>query len=257
MILAAHFLPAKTETTEHPTIVWLHGFLGSGEEWLELAAQLPNFAHLLIDLPGHGGSAERAVADFAAVDAALRDTLKRYAIFSYALIGYSLGGRVAMYHAVQGAEGLKALLVEGGNPGLKTQGERTARIEHDARWAERFRSQSLREVLSDWYRQPVFAELNEAERKRLVELRSAQVGEPLAAMLEATSLGKQPLLTPSLKTLAIPFVYLCGERDAKFQQLAVESDLPARIIADAGHNAHRANPNEFVTQVRDFLTKHL
>ncbi|WP_423731404.1 2-succinyl-6-hydroxy-2,4-cyclohexadiene-1-carboxylate synthase [Hafnia paralvei] len=257
MILAAHFLPAKTETTEHPTIVWLHGFLGCGEEWLELAAQLPNFAHLLIDLPGHGGSAERAVADFAAVDAALRGTLKRYAIFSYSLIGYSLGGRVAMYHAVQGAEGLKALLVEGGNPGLKTQGERTARIEHDARWAERFRSQSLREVLSDWYRQPVFAELNEAERKRLVELRSAQVGEPLAAMLEATSLGKQPLLTPSLKTLAIPFVYLCGERDAKFQQLAVESDLPARIIADAGHNAHRANPNEFVTQVRDFLTKHL
>lgn len=257
MILAAHYLPVKIETAEHPTVVWLHGFLGSAEEWLELAVQLPNFAHLLVDLPGHGGSAELSVADFAVVDASLRDTLKHYAISSYALIGYSLGGRVAMYHAVQDPAGLRALLVEGGNPGLKTQDERTARIEHDTRWAERFRSQPLREVLSDWYRQPVFAELNEAERECLVELRSSQMGEPLAAMLEATSLGKQPLITPSLKTLAIPFVYLCGERDAKFQQLAVESDLPARIIADAGHNAHRANPNEFVTQVRDFLTKHL
>ena len=260
MILAATYilcgsnLAAQTQAGASPTLVWLHGFLGEGSEWRDFAAQLPEFSHLLVDLPGHGRSAQLSVDGFAAVDAALQATLAHYDISSYALIGYSLGGRVAMYHAAQYPKGLKALLIEGGNPGLKTQAERVARIENDARWAERFRQQPMPEVLQAWYRQPVFAELSDPERHRLVTLRAAQNGEPLATMLESTSLGKQPLLTEQLKTLAIPFVYLCGERDAKFQQLAAESDLPVRTIAGAGHNAHRANPDEFVAQVRDFFT---
>ncbi|MGT4622887.1 alpha/beta fold hydrolase [Edwardsiella ictaluri] len=114
MILAYRRLAAASP--DAPTLVWLHGFLGSHREWLAQAQALPQYAHVLIDLPGHGDSAALTVDDFARCDAALRDTLRAAGVTSYGLIGYSLGGRLAMYHGCQGASGLWALAVEGETP---------------------------------------------------------------------------------------------------------------------------------------------
>ncbi|AOV96435.1 2-succinyl-6-hydroxy-2,4-cyclohexadiene-1-carboxylate synthase [Edwardsiella hoshinae] len=252
MILASQRLPGRHPAA--PILVWLHGFLGSQQEWLPLARQLPEFAHLLIDLPGHGASATLRVADFAQCDAALRATLAAAGVTRYGLVGYSLGGRLAMYHACHGAAGLWALAIEGGNPGLTTPAARQARREHDARWAARLRGEPMVQVLADWYRQAVFADLDAAQRQALVMLRAAQSGEGLAQMLQATSLGNQPPLGAALATLRCPLCYLCGERDAKFRALAEHWRLTPRLIADAGHNAHRANPQAFLCALRDFLT---
>lgn len=114
MILAYRRLAAASPGA--PTLVWLHGFLGNHREWLAQAQALPQYAHVLIDLPGHGDSAALTVDDFAQSDAALRDTLRAAGVTSYGLIGYSLGGRLAMYHGCQGAPGLWALAVEGETP---------------------------------------------------------------------------------------------------------------------------------------------
>ncbi|ACY85192.1 2-succinyl-6-hydroxy-2,4-cyclohexadiene-1-carboxylate synthase [Edwardsiella piscicida] len=251
MILAYRRLAAASPAA--PTLVWLHGFLGSHREWLALAQALPQYAHVLIDLPGHGESAALTVDDFAQCDAALRDTLRAAGVTSYGLIGYSLGGRLAMYHGCQGAPGLWALAVEGGNPGLETAAERQARRAHDGRWAERLRREPLAQVLDDWYRQPVFADLNAASRAALVALRAGQSGATLAQMLQATSLGAQPPLGAALAALTSPLCYLCGERDAKFRALAERWRLAVRLIDGAGHNAHRANPRAFLDALGTFL----
>jgi 2-succinyl-6-hydroxy-2,4-cyclohexadiene-1-carboxylate synthase len=169
-------------------------------------------------------------------------------------VGYSLGGRIAMYHACHGRHaGLQGVIVEGGNPGLEDEEQRRRRCEQDALWADRFRREPIAEVLADWYQQPVFKELSHVHRQALIAARSVNSGPAIADMLEATSLGRQPYLAPQLRQLSVPLQVLCGENDPKFQRLARDAGLPLRIVPQAGHNAHLANPQDFVAELQTFL----
>lgn len=166
-----------------PWLVFLHGFSGDSREWQDVGAQLSDYPQLHLDLPGHGASANIAVAGFDEVSQLLADTLVSYNILKFWLVGYSLGGRIAMFHACQQPEGLVGLVVEGGHPGLNDESTRNARAKSDAQWAERFRREPLEKVFIDWYQQPVFTALNDAERDALVALRSQNNGASLGAML--------------------------------------------------------------------------
>ncbi|ELY3759995.1 2-succinyl-6-hydroxy-2,4-cyclohexadiene-1-carboxylate synthase [Cronobacter universalis] len=241
MPLAAYFQPARAAA--RGTVVWLHGFLGDHREWQTVASACVEHDHLFIDLPGHGGSAPLSALDFAHVNEQLIAMLNSYNILKYWLVGYSLGGRIAMFHATQGdTPGLRGLVVEGGHPGLLNADERDARLVADKRWAQRFHDEPIETVLDAWYRQPVFATLTEEQRRELITLRARNQSAALAAMLEATSLGRQPPLYEALSRLSVPFHYLCGERDAKFRALAATLNAPLHVITGAGHNAHRENP---------------
>lgn len=237
-----------------PWLVWLHGLLGDGDDW---AAVLPYFADwplATLDLPGHGGSVAIMAENFTTVAGGLAQTLASLRIENYILIGYSLGGRIALYHACRdNPPGLRALFVEGAHPGLNRPAEREQRLRHDQGWAQRFAQQPLPIVLADWYRQPVFGDLSAAQRHALILLRSRNQGASVAAMLTATSLARQPDLLPALQAMTLPFGYLCGEHDVKFSTLARQSALPYTLVADAGHNAHRANPSAFAGQLRSLL----
>ncbi|NKI75499.1 2-succinyl-6-hydroxy-2,4-cyclohexadiene-1-carboxylate synthase [Dickeya sp. CFBP 2040] len=238
-----------------PWLVVLHGLLGSGEDWQPMLPYLADWPLLLVDLPGHGESRSLQVVDFADVSRQLATLLAQHAVTDYWLLGYSLGGRIAMYHACQGSvAGLQGLLVEGGHPGLASAEEREARRQHDADWARRFRHEPLKSVLPDWYRQPVFARLSPAQRESLMVLRSGNHGPAIADMLEATSLSRQPYLIEALHQLQIPFGYLCGSQDTKFQALAAQHRLPLLSVDGAGHNAHQANPSGYAERVRQFIS---
>ncbi len=243
---------------DRPSLIWLHGLLGSGEDWKGVLPYFADWSCFTIDLPGHGYAVDLRVSDFAELDRALVAAIDEWGVEDYWLVGYSLGGRIAMYHACHGqSENLRGLIVEGGNLGLKTAKARQTRIKNDALWAERFRSGPIETVLHDWYRQPVFADLDEHQRAALIATRSNNQGEGIAAMLESTSLGVQPWLGDALKQRNIPFSYLCGERDAKFQALAQKESLPLLTIASAGHNAHIANPQVFAERLLSFLKSHI
>ncbi|WP_090122958.1 2-succinyl-6-hydroxy-2,4-cyclohexadiene-1-carboxylate synthase [Kosakonia arachidis] len=239
MMLHGLALPADRP---QPWLVFLHGFSGDNREWQAVSEMLTAFPRLLLDLPGHGGSADLSVTSFDDMDALLRVTLTRYNIKKYWLVGYSLGGRVSMYHACQHPAGLCGVVVEGGHPGLPDESRRHERLGSDRQWAARFRQQPLEVVFDAWYRQPVFASLSEPQRAALVALRSRNNGATLATMLEATSLAQQPDLRSLLRTLSIPVHYLYGEYDSKFQMLATQVTGHCHAIPAAGHNAHRENP---------------
>lgn len=252
-----HAKVKRSAFANQPWLVWLHGFLGSHEEWLPVATQLPHWSHLFIDLPGHGESSRIAAQDSEQVSEWLAETVSSYNILKYWLAGYSLGGRIAMQYACQPQiSGLLGVIVEGGHPGLTSAAEREARREADGRWAQRLREQPLSLVLDAWYRQPVFASLTEAQRAALVTLRSRNNPQALAAMLEATSLGCQPDLRAPLAQLSLPFHYLYGEKDNKFGALATELAASRHPIAAAGHNAHRENPQAVANCITDILLQH-
>ncbi|MCX5573758.1 2-succinyl-6-hydroxy-2,4-cyclohexadiene-1-carboxylate synthase [Enterobacter sp. E-TC7] len=227
----------------YPWLVFLHGFSGDCREWQAVGKQLSDYPRLYLDLPGHGESGEITVTGFDEMSNLLIRTLLSYNILKFWLVGYSLGGRIAMFHACQRPKGLLGVIVEGGHPGLRDENERTARRVSDHRWATRFRTEPLEKVFTDWYQQPVFASLTDHQRKTLIALRSQNNGATLAKMLEATSLAVQPDLRAAISVCNFPFDYIYGERDQKFAALAAELDAVRHAIPNAGHNAHRENPD--------------
>lgn len=58
MTLACRKLEPHPQSAVHqhagPWLVWLHGLLGSGEDWLPVAQLCGDYPSLLIDLPGTG-----------------------------------------------------------------------------------------------------------------------------------------------------------------------------------------------------------
>lgn len=226
----------------YPWLVFLHGFSGDAREWRAVGEQLGDYPQLYLDLPGHGGSAGISVSGFDEVSQLLTATLISYNILSHWLVGYSLGGRIAMFHACQQPTGLHGVVVEGGHPGLQDAHARDARLDSDRRWAKRLRTEPLGTVFADWYQQPVFASLTQAQRSELITLRSQNSGAALADMLEATSLAVQPDLRSALAANPVPFYYLYGGRDEKFGGIAAELNAVRHAIPYAGHNAHRENP---------------
>lgn len=243
-----------------PWLVWLHGFLGNGDDWQAVTDQLADYPLLTVDLPGHGGSTGFSVRSMAEVNRLLTATLAAQGIHDYWLIGYSMGGRIAAYHATQTAngqppQGLRGLILEGAHPGLPQEEQCLGRWYHDRRWAERFRRELLADVLRDWYRQPVFADLNPTQRSELQQRRAANDGRALAMMLEGSSLGRQPQMGQPLRDLPLPFHYLCGETDLKFVTLARQHGYPLALIPQAGHNAHYGNPTAYAAQIRAILAQ--
>ncbi|WP_434664479.1 2-succinyl-6-hydroxy-2,4-cyclohexadiene-1-carboxylate synthase [Aeromonas sp. NJAU223] len=237
-------------------LVLLHGLLGDGHDWQDVIDALPGIECHALDLPGYGRNQHLRVDGFDEANAWLSGELETRGIRHYRLAGYSLGGRLALYHASHSPAGLQALLLENCHPGLPS-GERAARLRHDEEWASRFEHEPLAEVLADWYRQPVFADLDEDGRARQLARRLGNDGRAVAAMLRATSLGKQPELAPWLASTGLPLTWISGNRDQKFHRLAcqlVEQGCNINHLAlDGGHNLHADQPERFAACLRDWL----
>lgn len=248
----------KHQGSTLPTLVFLHGLLGSGQDWQACIKALPQFECVTIDLPGHGGSQATLCQDLQDCCQRIHTTLS--SLFSYQqpliLIGYSMGGRITMHGIANDCFSdlnICGAIVEGGNFGLQKESDKQARLDNDRRWAQRFETEALGDVLSDWYQQPVFSSLNHEQRQTLIAKRSANLGAAVATMLMATSLAKQSDLLPALQRQPIPICYLCGVNDKKFSQLAQSSGLMYRQVEGAGHNVHLEQPEAFAIQIQQII----
>lgn len=235
-------------------VVFLHGLLGSQQDWQAVLQHLQNFPQirpLTIDLPFHGNSKHITCADFANLRQQLHTTLESLiGSRPFYLVGYSLGGRAALDYVLNMENpNLQGVVLEGANIGLSTENDRQIRRQNDRHWANRFRQEPIEQVLEDWYKQPVFADLSDTERECYIDSRKHNQGEQIAQMLEATSLAKQPDYTEKLKQTDKNIVFFIGEKDQKFRKMASSHQLPTQLIANAGHNAHRANAKNFVEKL--------
>ncbi|PMO37370.1 2-succinyl-6-hydroxy-2,4-cyclohexadiene-1-carboxylate synthase [Vibrio sp. 10N.222.52.B12] len=262
MLYSEHFSATeKHQGSTLPTLVFLHGLLGSGADWHLCSNALPQFERVTIDLPGHGQSQSISCSDLDDCCKLLNSTLSLQfpSQQPLILIGYSMGGRIAMHglaHQCFSDLNICGAIVEGGNFGLQNESDKQARLKNDTRWAKRFKIEPLACVLNDWYQQLVFSSLNHEQRQTLVTKRSANLGSSVADMLLATSLAKQGYLLPALQQQAVPLYYVCGAKDKKFSQLAEMSGLAYRQIEGAGHNAHQEQPQKFAIQINQIIHSH-
>lgn len=247
-------LASSWHKSQGQPLVLLHGLLGSQNDWaalLPFLQKIPSIRPLTLDLPYHGQSRHIGCDNFAEMRQILTGTLQHLlGDEPFSLLGYSLGGRIALDYALNcRPTNLKAVVLEGANIGLNCSEAREARRQNDEAWAQRFETEAIETVLADWYQQAVFSDLTFAQRRQFIEKRANNDGGAIAKMLRATGLAQQDFLLPQNDEIR----FIVGENDAKFRQMCETYRLSYRLIANAGHNSHIANPAEFARCVTEFV----
>jgi 2-succinyl-6-hydroxy-2,4-cyclohexadiene-1-carboxylate synthase len=242
-----------------PSLVCLHGFLGTGADWQPFAKEIlrlrPDVQILLPDLPGHGESVsiptenlvERLVA-----------TLDSAAIPRAALAGYSLGGRLALSAALSQPNRFTAFIGISTTAGIESPEERKSRREADSKLAARLREDSFESFLRDWWNLPIFDSPKKKNSADFLASRSTQNPAALAEVLEKWSPGVLPSLWKELPAYPGDAFLLAGDADAKYLLLArrmAESFRSAKtqILPGCGHRLLDEALLELARAVADFL----
>jgi len=247
-----------------PTVVMLHGFTGSSENWLPIAQHL-NTRVILPDLMGHGQTQSPRDAVRYAMQHASQDITALIGAISphtpVVLVGYSMGGRLALHIALTYPKLVRHLILESTSPGLATAAEREARVKSDEALAAQIERDGIESFVSYWQALPLFASqrrLPESARQAVhaQRLRNNPIG--LTNSLRGMGTGAQPSLWDRLGELTMPVTLLAGELDTKF--VHINQEMAARIpqatlhvVADAGHTIHLEQPEVYLRLLKRML----
>jgi 2-succinyl-6-hydroxy-2,4-cyclohexadiene-1-carboxylate synthase len=164
------------------------------------------------------------------------------------LLGYSMGGRLALQALIDGAPFDRAVIV---SAGLNLEDGRDERRARDEAWAKRFESDPWDEVMRDWNAQPVFGghaiQRDERDYDRL----------ELARQLRENSSGALSPLAPRLHEIAIPILWIAGERDPQYvgigsRAVSLLPNAELWICPGAGHRVPWEQPERFIDRLRRF-----
>jgi 2-succinyl-6-hydroxy-2,4-cyclohexadiene-1-carboxylate synthase len=243
-----------------PVMIWLHGFLGSHQDFVTIATHLSGqFCSVAIDLPGHGASLIEADDWYAMARTAtlVVAVMHRLQISTAGLYGYSMGGRLALYLAIHYPERFTTIRLESASPGLRSVAEQVRRRQQDDQLADRL-APDWPQFLADWYAQPLFASLSQHPQfAALLTARSPQNPRFLAKSLRHMGLGSQPNLWPQLAQLSMPVRLLVGEHDRKFRMIQTEmancaQSATINVVENTGHNIHFENPAAIIREISSF-----
>ncbi|MCU0544344.1 MAG: 2-succinyl-6-hydroxy-2,4-cyclohexadiene-1-carboxylate synthase [Oscillatoriaceae cyanobacterium Prado104] len=259
-----HFNYFFAGNTNHQNILFLHGFLGNYQDFNSVISLLSkNYCCLAVDLPGHGKTqvtGDETCYNMSNTARGLIALLDDLEIEKCYLLGYSMGGRLALYLTLHFPERFEKVVLESASPGLKTEKERSRRLQADLELAQKLENSNLKEFLLDWYDRPLFESLkNSLEFDRLLESRTANNPKELAKSLRNMGTGNQPSLWKKLADNQVPLLLLVGECDDKFKKINTEManlcpSASLNIVPNAGHNIHFENVEYFATIVREFYS---
>lgn len=215
--------------------VFLHGFLGSPDEWQPMINGLdrsrPVLAPTLPVADNWRSGVEQLVASLPE---------------RFVLVGYSMGARIALGMTLEFPARVQGLCMIAGHPGLPPR-EREARRLHDDTLAQRLLHLPPSEFLDAWYRQDVFCSISEATRTLWVHQRQSLDRSEQANLLRCYSLGVQPDYWSRLGQIAAPAQIVVGEQDGKYVAIAraMQREAPQMqltLVPRAGHAVHREQP---------------
>lgn len=216
----------------------LHGFLGCSSDW-----RMFDFITLPVAI-------EREELDCWSWSRVFNGTVHKNRGKNI-LLGYSLGGRLAMHALISNPELWDAAILISAHPGLSNRPEREMRLEIDQKWAQRFLVDPWERLMSDWNSNAVFA----GHPLPFSRIEHQFNRNKLAQQLINWSLGNQEPLLNHLKELSIPMMFLAGERDSKFCELAEQFRAFSKVsmIANAAHRLPWDQPKAFTATVKQFI----
>ncbi|MEO6883646.1 MAG: alpha/beta fold hydrolase [Bacteroidia bacterium] len=93
-------------------IIILHGLFGASDNWQTLGKKLAeNYEVYLVDLRNHGHSPQSEIWNYEVMSADLLELINDEKIQNPIVIGHSMGGKAAMYFALQHPDKVKKLVV--------------------------------------------------------------------------------------------------------------------------------------------------
>ncbi len=242
-------------------LLWLHGFMGFGDDWLHLVHDHFNdYCNILVDLPGHGKSVLSDKVDYPSVLHSLIEQLASAGIQKFVVIGYSMGGRTAIHLQRVHSENIIALIGLSTAPGLRTEQERQNRLDSDKDLMDKLQSIGFDDFLQDWYFLSLFKSIQKNENllKNLIGSRSTQDSDQLLLSLTLLGNGALPSLWEHLKEIQCPVLLMGGALDEKYGKINEEmmEQLPhgqLAIIRGGDHAFHMEKPLETARVIRHFL----
>lgn len=244
---------------QSPPLLFLHGFMGSKEDWEEVAQALSShFYCLAIDLPGHG---ENERIDFLSFNDFLEE-FKNFCLTlpsNLSIIGYSLGGRVALASYFCSKIPFKKLVIESANPGILNLSQKQKRLSEDLSLFSQIKNQNdLNSFLNHWYEMPLFGNIkNHPSFSKLIEQKSYTQIKNWQRSLNLLSVGAFPNLWEKLYELDIPLCYIAGSLDQKYVEIgeklsSISSQILFKKIDNCAHNTHFERPNIFCELINNY-----
>ena len=251
------------ESVLKPKLVFLHGLLGNGQNWVPVARKFEqNFEVLLLDQRGHGRTKEVdggfAPKDFADDLLLVLDHLNWEKI---SLVGHSLGARTAFDFAARYSDRLDKLVLEDMGPHKTGPASRTTeeiiqsvpvpfadRAAAKAFFADFFEGK-YGKVLSDYLYSNLEKKFNGAFDWRFNK----------KGALEAIEIGRERDFWGSYEAISTPHLIIRGEKsehlpvDVYQEMLKRNSNAEGVEISGAGHWVHFDQFGDFVKQVSEFL----
>ncbi|OIV93706.1 hypothetical protein TanjilG_16557 [Lupinus angustifolius] len=271
------------QKTNDNVLVFLHGFLGTGEDWITIMKTFSGSSRCIsFDLPGHGKSVvdcakdtgEEPLWSMEIIADVLQKLIHQITPAKVTLVGYSMGARIALYMALRFTSKTMGAVLISGSPGLKDKLSRKIRAAKDDSRARSVIAHGLQPFLNSWYAGALWKSLRSHPHfNRIIASRMQHDGmQSLAKMLSGLSIGRQPSLWEDLPNCKVPLLIVHGEMDMKFKKIAEAmmktlcSDLGSKHeegngihevfeVPKCGHAAHLENPLPIIDALRQFMTR--
>ncbi|HIA02116.1 MAG TPA: alpha/beta fold hydrolase, partial [Myxococcales bacterium] len=219
----------------------------------EVLAHQDTFTRPLIalDLPGHGlnNSCNAGMTEFESLITELANTLSE----PFDLLGYSMGGRLALWSALNLDLPLTKLYLVSTTAGVQNEHERNERLAFDNKLIARLEQQPIPEFMDWWRTLPIIAtqqRLPDPYLDRLLKGRNKQDPLGLISAIFTFGSGRFSPLWEKLDQLPVPITLIVGAEDSKYLNLAHElakyiQDSWIKVISNAGHAPHLENTAAF------------
>ena len=171
---------------ELPTLIFLHGWMGSCDDWAEVIELLKSrFYCIAIDLPGHGKTEvvdDDSGYEFVNTALGIIQLLDSLGIDCCTICGYSFGGRLALYLALEFPDRFNRVILESASPGLETISQRQARTISDDQIIQQLATDNFTDFVTNWYRQPIFIGIDKHPNfPELIQRRLTNLPDPLGS----------------------------------------------------------------------------
>lgn len=240
-------------------MIWaLHGAVGRAADWLDFAAEMRQDSAMAAAV----GEVRRldlwrfldcCPMPLEKLGATLAGEISRVDPDPI-LVAYSMGGRLALHALLAQPKMWRGAVIVSAHPGLASGADREARRKKDAEWSALALKGAWSDFLKQWEAQGVLGGAGEMPDRRVLKSRRASVARSFIDW----SLGAQMDLTDRLHEIECPVLWLTGERDVKFTEIAKRAvqRMPSaehRIIADSGHRIPWEQPQLFAERCRNFI----